>query len=104
MINYTFLLIGIIYTTFLPGFVFTESFLSKLQFYKKIPLYFLFSTLISTYFSYVAALAFGFNRLTLFGCFCLFVILFVILIFKRKINLDSKIKKNIIPIWIGIVR
>jgi hypothetical protein len=100
MINYIFLFIGIIYVTLLPGFVLTEFLLPKFSVWIKIPLYFLLSVIISSYFSYFTSLVFGFNRLTLIGCFTPFLILSVYLLIKRSFLFN--IKENLIPLSVGV--
>lgn len=95
LIDYTYLFLGLIYTTLLPGFVFVEYLLPKLAFWKKIPLYLVLSVIISTYFSYLTALIFGFSRILL-----LFNILVVFLLFIpkwRSLNISKKVLANYFP-------
>jgi hypothetical protein len=101
--NYTFLFIGLIYATFLPGFVITELFLPKLAFWKKLPLYQILSVIISCFFSYFTAIIFGFTRETLFGCFLFFLALLIYVLIKKKPNVIAGIKKNLPIILIGIL-
>lgn len=101
MINYTFLFIGLIYGLFLPGFIITEAFFPKFVAWKKIPLYMLFSVIISTLFSYLSAYIFGFNKLTFLGCFLFFIILLLCLVFKKKINLSFNFKDSLLAVLTG---
>lgn len=101
--NYTLLLIGLIYVTILPGFVLTELFLPKFPFWKKLPLYTILSVIVSTIVTYLAALVFGFNRITIFACFLIFFILLLVLLKKRKINILTEIKKNYQVVGMGIL-
>jgi hypothetical protein len=103
MIDYTFLLIGLIYATFLPGFTVTELFLPKLAFWKKIPLYFILSVVISSYFSYFAALIFGFTRVTLLGCFLVFLSLFIYMLIRKRIRIGDGLRKIWPVILTGIL-
>ncbi len=98
MTNYTFLLIALLYTTFLPGFVFVESILSKFKFYIKLPLYFVFSVLISTYSVFITSFIFGFNRVNVLINFVAVLIPFIYLIYKRykKIKLAVNSNKQLI--------
>lgn len=86
MFNYTYLFLGILYVTIVPGFVFVEYFLSKFEIWKKIPLYILFSILISTYFTFLTALLLGFSRTTLMLDLLIFIILAVPVLKKVKLN------------------
>jgi len=101
MINYTFLLIGLIYVTILPGFVTTEFLLPKLEFWKKLPLYFFLSIIVSCLFSYLAALIFGLTRLTLLGCFLVFLALLIVLLWKRKLWISKGIENYWQVILVG---
>jgi hypothetical protein len=103
MINYTFLFIGLIYATFLPGFVIVELFLPKIAFWKKLPLYPVLSVIMSCYVSYFAALIFGFTRETLLGCFMFFLFLFVFILLKKKLDIAVGIKNNWPIILIGFL-
>jgi hypothetical protein len=103
MTNYTFLFIGLFYTTLLPGFVITELLLPKLAFWKKIPLYLILSVIISCYFSYFAALLFGFTRETLLGCFLVFLFLFGYVLIRKKVNIWAGVKKNWGILLVGII-
>ena len=89
MSNYTYLFLGILYVTIVPGFVFVEYFLSKLETWKKIPLYILFSILISTYFTFVTSLLFGFSRTTLMLDLLIFIILAIPLFKRVKLNVNT---------------
>ena len=101
MINYTFLLIGIIYATILPGFVTVEFLLPKLEFWKKLPLYFLLSVIVSSLFSYLVALIFGLSRVTLLGCVLFFAILLIILLRKRRLHIFTDMENSWQEIWVG---
>jgi hypothetical protein len=103
MTNYTFLFIGLIYTTLLPGFVFTEFFLPKLAFWKKLPLYLILSIIISCYFSYFVAGAFGFTKETLLGCFLFFLFPLAYILIKKKLDVVIGIKNNWQIILTGIL-
>ncbi|HKB88179.1 MAG TPA: DUF2298 domain-containing protein [Patescibacteria group bacterium] len=103
MIHYTFLFIGLIYTTILPGFVLVELFFPKLAFFKKFPLYLILSVITSCYFSYFASVVFGFTRETLLGCFLFFLALFVYILAKKKINVGPGIRSNWQVILIGLL-
>jgi len=103
MIDYTFLLIGLIYATFLPGFTITELFLAQLEFWKKLPLYLILSVIISSLFSYFAALVFGFTRTTLLGCFLFFLALFIYTFIRRKKSFFAGVRKIWPVILIGIL-
>lgn len=73
--------------------------LPNLKLWEKIPLCFLLSVIISTIFSYLVALAFGLSRETLLACFIFFVILFLVLVWKKGLPSLSglqELKKEII--------
>lgn len=103
MIDYTFLLIGLIYATILPGFVVTELLLPKIAFWKKLPLYLILSVTVSCYFSYFVSLIFGFTRGTLLGCFLVFLFLFVYILIRKKVNIADGVRKNWAIILIGVL-
>ncbi len=79
-----------------------ETFLSNLNLWKKIPLYLTLSVVISTFFSYFAGLVFGFNRLTLIGCFGIFFLLLVILISRRGTKIITGVSLNKTIIFTGL--
>lgn len=81
----------------------TEFFLPRLAFWKKIPLYLILSVIVSTLFSYFSALIFGFTRETLSGCFLVFLMLFVLLLVRKKINIGLGLKKNWPILFVGIL-
>ena len=101
--NYILLFIGLVYVTFLPGFVITEFFLPKFPLWKKLPLYTTLSVIISTVFVYLVALIFGFNRVTISACFLFFLFLFFILIRRRKIKFFSEILKHYRVVLMGFL-
>jgi hypothetical protein len=103
MTNYTFLFIGLIYATFLPGFVVTELLLPKLAFWKKLPLYLVLSVITSSFFSYLAALIFGFSRETLLGCFLFFLFPLTYILIRNNLNVATGIKNNWQAILIGVL-
>lgn len=92
MINYTLLFVGLLYITFLPGFVVTEYLLPRLKFYIKLPLYFVFSVLVSTYFSYFSALIMGFNRNTILFNFLIFILLSLPIVVRKYKELLVNVK------------
>lgn len=77
--------------------------LPKLAFWKKIPLYLILSVIISCYFSYFAALLFGFTRETLLGCFLVFLFLFGYVLIRKKVNIWAGVKKNWGILLVGII-
>lgn len=89
MFNYTFLLIGIVYALFLPGFIFVELFVPRMILWKKIPLYILFSIFISSYLTYFTSIFFGFKTVNLVIIFTILLVLAGYIFYKRKFNLKS---------------
>lgn len=81
MTDYLFTILGVLYVTFLPGFIFVEYLFTKMAFWKKVPLYFVCSIFISTYLSYITSFLFGFSRINLLFNLAIFVVL---LLFKIK--------------------
>ncbi|BCX14493.1 MAG: hypothetical protein KatS3mg088_176 [Patescibacteria group bacterium] len=103
MVNYIFLLLGIIYTTILPGFLVVGFLFPNLKLWEKIPLCFLLSVIISTIFSYLAALVFGLSRETLLACFIFFVILLLVLVWKKGLPSFSGLQELKREIIFGIL-
>jgi hypothetical protein len=101
MIDAIFISIGLLYVTIVPGFVVTELVVPKFKFWKKIPLYLLLSVIVSCYFTYVAALIFGFDRATILSCFAVFFVPFVYLLSKRLGTFLYGIKKNWVVLSAG---
>lgn len=87
MANYTLLLLGILYVTFLPGFTFTEIFLKNLKSWQKLPLYFIFSVVLSTFLSYLASLFFGFNEIVQVVLASVFLLITIYFLFKRRLKI-----------------
>lgn len=95
--DYFYLILSLLYVTLLPGFVLVEYLLPKLVFWKKIPLYLVFSIIISTYFSYITATFFGFNRPIILADILIFVVLAS---FKlRSVNFKKKDAVHF-PAWV----
>lgn len=103
MLNYTFLFFGILFTTFLAGYVLVESFLPKLEVWKKIPIYLIGSAVISTFLSAFFGLIFGLSREVLLGLFCVFGIAAFYLFLKRKKQGPSSFRKNLPQIMVGVI-
>jgi len=90
MIDYTFLLLGISYMFFTPGFVFTELFFSKLHFLKKVLLYFVLSVVVSTYLSFAIGYIWEFSRLSLSILSLFFIFISLFLFYKRRRKISFK--------------
>ncbi len=73
LINFSLLVLGFIFSFFLPGFLIIESFFKDLPKIEKIPLYIILSLLVSTYLVYFLSLIFGFSRLTIVFSFLVFI-------------------------------
>lgn len=95
MLNYILLIFSLFYTTFLSGFVFIEIFYHKLKLFYKIPLYFVMSIVVSSYFIYFSSQLLGFNKVSVFINMSLFLIAFVFILKTRKFNFLS-LKKHIL--------
>jgi uncharacterized membrane protein len=48
-------------------------------------------------------LVFGFNRVTLSGCFLFFLVSFIFLFVKKRINIGHDLRKNWVVIFLGII-
>ncbi|KKR44916.1 MAG: putative membrane protein [Microgenomates group bacterium GW2011_GWC1_41_20] len=103
MINYTYLLIGILFTTFIPGYLATEFFLPHLPLWKKIPLYLAGSAVTSTFLAFLVGLIFGLSRFTLLVCFLFLIVGFFYLVLKRKPVKYGELKKTLPIIIIGLI-
>lgn len=80
------LLLGFVFTFFIPGFVLIETFFPKVAKVQKQPLYMLLSVLVSTYIVYFISLLVGFSKFSILITFSLFLIwLGTLLIVKKKI-------------------
>lgn len=95
MLNYILLTFGFFACFFMVGFVFTEFFIPKLRFRLKVPLYFLLSVLISTYYIYLISLIFDFSRTTVTVSLFILVPLFISKFIKRKKEIVNYIKSNL---------
>ena len=90
--NVLLLLLGLLFTFFIPGFLVIETFYRKLDIVYKIPLYLLLSVLISTYSVYFAGQAFGYNRFTILLYFVPFAVWLLLLkgeIIRRRFDLKK---------------
>src|SRR3989344_6605152 len=90
--NVLLLLLGLLFTFFIPGFLVIETFYRKLDIVYKIPLYLLLSVLISTYSVYFAGQAFGYNRFTILLSFVPFAVWLLLLkgeIIRRRFDLKK---------------
>jgi hypothetical protein len=103
MINYTFLFIGIFFTVFLPGYLAVELLLPRLKLWEKIPIYFAGSAVLSTFLSFLLALTFGLNKISLLGLTTILLAGFIFLILKRGLTKGENLKKNFPVILVGIV-
>lgn len=81
----------------------TEVIFPKFEFWKKLPLYFVLSVIISSYSTYLASIVFGFTRWTVLGCFLLFLIMTVALILRRKMVFTGMIRNCLPEILVGIL-
>lgn len=90
------IIMGIIFTLFVPGYLIVETFFAKLSSILKIPLYIFLSLLVSTFGVYLASLIFGYGKLTILFTFLIFALLLVIFEMKKgfKFNFPRK-HKNI---------
>lgn len=102
MFNYILLILSLFYTTFLSGFVFIEIFYHKLKLAYKVPLYFVMSVVISSYFTYFTSQIFGFNKVSVSVNILLFLIAAIVLLVKRKFNF-SNLKKHKLAYGVGLV-
>ena len=99
MVEYFLLLIGFIFSFFLPGYLIVESFFKEIPKIFKLPLYFLLSVLVSTYLVYFLSLILGFSKISILVSFSLFFIWFLIYVFKNKninFNLTNELKIGIL--------
>lgn len=86
-VNLILLVIGFIFTFFVPGFLIIETFFSELFFIQKLPLYLLISVLTSTYTIYIISLGIGFSRSSILFTFALSAIWLVVFLRKKRLTL-----------------
>lgn len=86
--DYILLGIGIIFSFYVPGYIFVNFFLNELKSIYKIPFIFLMSILLSTNLIYLTALIFGFSTLTIFSTYIFWLILYVFT--KNKLSFNKK--------------
>ena len=77
------LILGLIFTFFIPGICIIETFWKDLPKLQKLPLYILVSLISSTYLVYILSLIFGFGRETILLSFILYALWSMLLILKR---------------------
>lgn len=96
--DYFYICLGLLYVTILPGFVLIEYILPNISFWKKIPLYLVLSVIISTYFSYITSIIFGFNKTTLI----IDALAFIILAIPKILRLSVKTSELTfhLPAWL----
>ena len=78
------LIIGLVFTLFVPGFLVIESFFDYLPKIQKIPLYFFLSILFSTYLVYFVSYLVGYSRLSIIFSFLLFAPLVPVVLWRRR--------------------
>jgi hypothetical protein len=98
------LILGFVFTFFVPGFVVIETFFPRLKRIQKLPLYLLLSVLVSTYLVYFVSLIMGFSRLSILTSFMLFIPWLIWLCHSRRANPKTLIsKKHFLAIVISLV-
>jgi uncharacterized membrane protein len=89
MLDYLLLILGFLFTFFLPGYLIIETFFKEIPKIYQLPLYFLLSIIVSTYLVYFLSLIFGFSRFSILFSLFLFFLWFLFYLFKNKrINLN----------------
>jgi len=81
--DYLWLIYGFIFTFFIPGFLIVELFFTDFPGRIKIPLYFVLSLIVSTYWVYLVSLVLGFSRLSIIIASVFFIPL-AFFLFRRK--------------------
>lgn len=88
MIDLLLLVLGFVFTFFIPGFLIIETFFAELSLLQKLPLYSLISVLISTYTVYLVSLILGFSRFSILLSFLIFGVWLMILFAKKKFRIE----------------
>lgn len=101
MLNYIFLFLGFLFTFFIVGFCFIETFFSKVIFRIKFPLYFLTSVFVSTFIIYLFSLVFGLSRITVLIFFLIIMPLFIYLLPRRYCDFSTYIKNHFLGILLS---
>lgn len=81
------LILGFIFTFFIPGFLIIETFFRELPIIQKLPLQLLISVMVSTYAVYIVSLVLGFSRTSILLTILFFLVWFLILLLSKKIRL-----------------
>lgn len=104
-INLILLILGFIFTFFVPGFLVIELFFNELPAFSKLPLYLLISVLFSTYAVYFISLIFGFSRTSIIITFFVFGLALLILLLKRRkgISLFYSFKEHAGSLLLSII-
>lgn len=95
VINLLFLILGFIFTFFIPGFLIIETFFSEIPIIQKIPLHLLISVLVSTYAVYIISLVFGFSRSSILLTFLLFELWLIIFLINKRFKRNKTILDTI---------
>lgn len=96
-LNLILLMIGFIFTFFLPGFLIIESFFSELPSIQKLPSYLLISVLVSTYAVYIVSLIFGFSQNSIIFTILIFQFWLIIFLINKRLGINqlcSRILRN----------
>jgi hypothetical protein len=97
------LILGFLFTFFIPGICLIETFWKGLPQLHKIPLYILISLILSTHSVYVLSYLFGFGRETILLSFILYTVWFLILLIKRGGTLINVPKEHIPYLAVSII-
>lgn len=80
------LVLGFIFTFFIPGFLIIETFFPEIPVIQKLPLQLLTSVLVSTYSVYVAGLLLGFSRISILLTILIYAIWLIIFLINKKVK------------------
>lgn len=96
MLDYFLLILGFLFTFFLPGYLIIETFFTEIPKIYRLPLYFILSVVVSTYLVYFLSLIFGFSKFSILFSIFLFFLWFLFYLFKNeRINLNLQREHDI---------
>lgn len=101
--NIILIVVGLLTTLFIPGFIVIEVFFRRMKFHLKMPLYIIISLLTSVNIIYLLSLIFGFGRHVVLILFFLLLPLFIYLIWTRRKELVTNLRKNGIIILLAFL-
>src|SRR3972149_9065591 len=105
-IDFILLVLGFVFTFYIPGFLIIETFFAELLLVQKLPLYLLISVLVSTYSVYIGSLVFGFSKETILFTFLMFQIWLSIFLTSRKFKIKSSLavlKDHVAGLFLSLI-